>query len=85
MFNKMFEAIARKQLTENAFTRFSRGLNNRHLEKLGIITTCANGVKGLDVVKLQAHNLKRSALMLGVVFPAAAVIGNVLGGLHSDY
>ena len=69
MFNKIFETIAEKQLHENAINRFSRKLNYRHYEKIGAI--------------VKFPNLKRSAIMLGVVYPAAAIIGTVLGSKRS--
>ena len=83
MFNKIFETIAEKQLHENAINRFSRKLNYRHYEKIGAIVKFPNGTRGLDMVKVGASNLKRSAIMLGVEYPAAAIIGTVLGSKRS--
>lgn len=83
MFDKMFEAIARKQLQENAIDRFNRKLNRRHYEKIGAIVKFPNGTEGVDMVKVGASNLKRMAFMCGVVYPAAAIIGHVLGSRDS--
>lgn len=75
MFDKMFETIARKQLQENAFTRFNRMLNNRRYEKLGAIVTFPNGTRGLDIVKVQADSLKK-----GVLFTAATIGAGIIAG-----
>lgn len=40
-------------------------------------------MEGFDIVKYHARTLKKGALMLGVVYPAAAIIGNVLGNMNS--
>ena len=42
-----------------------------------------NGMEGIDIVKYHAHTLKKGALMLGIIYPAAAIIGNVLGNMDS--
>lgn len=62
MFDKMFEAIARKQLQENAVDRFFRKLNNRHYRKIGAIVKFPNGTEGFDVVKAHAWTHKAFAL-----------------------
>lgn len=83
MFDKIFETIAEKQLHENAIDRLNDKLNYRHYKKIGAIVTFPNGTEGLDMVKVGASNLKRSAIMFGVVYPAAAIIGHVLGSRNS--
>lgn len=80
MFDKMFEAIARKQLQENAFTRFNRMLNNRRYEKLGAIVTFPNGTQGLDIVKVHADCLKKNVLF-NVAAIGAAIIAGKLGSM----
>lgn len=75
MFDKIFEAIARKQLQENAFTRFNRMLNGRRYEKLGAIVRFPNGTEGLDIVKVHADNLKK-----GVLFTAATIGAGIIAG-----
>lgn len=82
MFDKMFEAIARKQLEENAIDKFFREMNNRHLEKIGAIVEFPNGTKGYDIVKAHAIGLKRNVLLTAVCI-GAGIIGNKLGGMNS--
>lgn len=83
MFNKMFEAVATKQLTENAFDRWCAQRQYRKADKRGWIIRYPNGIEGFDVVKAHTHNLKRSTFMMGVVFPTAALIGHILGNMNS--
>ncbi len=83
MFNKTFETIARKQLTENAFDRWCMKRQYVKADKLGCIVRFPNGTEGFDIVKYHVHNLKKGAFMLGVVYPAAAIIGHVLGNMNS--
>lgn len=83
MFDKMFETIARKQLTENAFDRWCKKRNYQRWSKIGAIKRHPSGYETVDIVKVHAHDLKGQALMLGVVYPAAAIIGSVLGNMNS--
>lgn len=83
MLNKMFESIARKQLTENAFDRWCWNRHYRMADKIGAITRFADGTEACDMIKVRAHGLKKSALMLGVFYPTAAIIGHVLGNVNS--
>lgn len=82
MFDKFFEGVALKQLQENAFDRWMRERNDRFYRKKGWITTYPNGTEGFNVVKAHAHNLKVNALMLGVVYPGAAILGIVLSKMN---
>ncbi len=84
MSNKIFETIARKQLTENAFDRWCGKIAYHKFDKIGAIKKFSDGTEIVDLVKVRAHNLKKGALMLGVVYPAAAIIGNVLGNMNSE-
>ncbi len=83
MFDKMFETIARKQLTENAFDRWCKKRQYQRADKLGAIIRYSNGIEGYDILKVRKHDLKMKALMMGVVYPAAAIIGHVLGNMNS--
>lgn len=83
MFDKMFRAVAIKQLKGNAFDRWCDKMLYRKADKLGCIVRYPNGTEGFDIIKYRTHELKKGALMLGVVYPAAAIIGNVLGNMNS--
>ena len=84
MFDKMFEEVARKRLTENAFSRLCAMKDYCHYDKLGAIIRNSNDSESVDVVRVHAHNLKKKTVMLGIVCPAAAVIGNILGNMNSE-
>jgi hypothetical protein len=79
MLDKLFETIARKQLQDNAIKKLGRKLDYRYYKAIGAIVKFPNGKEGLDVVKLNAANTKRSA-----IFTAATVgIGLAAGRLGS--
>jgi len=77
MLDKVFEAIARKQLHENAFNRFNKKLDNYHLRRIGAIVKFPNGTEGVDMVKVGASNLKRSVVFNAVVIAAAIAAGKL--------
>lgn len=80
MFNKIFEKMAEKQLTTvTPLNRLSNAMFDHHCNKIGAVKILSDGSKGIDMVKVRASGLKREALYFGVVIPAAAIIGNVLG------
>lgn len=84
MFNNFFEKLAEKQLTTvTPLDRLNDELFHRRCERLGAITEFENGVRAIDMVKVQADNLKRGLFYVGVVVPAAAIIGNILGSMDS--
>jgi len=81
MFDKMFEAIARNRLQENAIGRLSEKLSDRHYRKIGAIVKLPNGTDGLDMVKVSASNLKRNVLF-SVVTIGAAIAAGKLGSMN---
>lgn len=82
MLNKMFEAIARKQLKENAFDRLRGKQMYRLADKIGAVVKYSDGSEGIDMLKMKTHNLKTQVFMCGIVIPAAAIIGNVCGNIR---
>lgn len=82
MFDKFFEEAARKQLQDNVFKKWMRERDDRFYRKKGWITTHPNGIESFNVVKAHAHNLKVNTIMFGVVYPGAAILGNVLSKMN---
>ena len=84
MFDNMFKKVARWQLTEHAWDLAKRARLDRYYRKKGYIVKFPNGIEGFDIVSYQADKLKKSFVMLGVVYPAAAIIGHILGNMNSE-
>ena len=83
MFDKMFEEMARRELTENAFSRWCKKRDYKEAKKIGAVVTFPDGTEGIDVVKVHAHTLKQLTFEWLVIMPASAIIGHVLGNMTS--
>lgn len=85
MFNNIFEKIAERQLTTvTPLWKLNDMICRHHYEKIGAIVKYSNGLEGIDMVKVQASNLKANALFLGVIMPGAAILGRLLAKASSN-
>ena len=63
--------------TKKGLERYRKARDN------GAIGTMANGIKYLDMEKVGLSKLKRNMSYFGIVLPAAAIVGNILGNMNS--